>query len=204
MLTRRTLLASLFALAAVAARRTRSASAQTATVPAAVDFVRKTADELIGIINGPGTLASKQARLAPVVDRVVDVDGVALFCLGRYLRDATPQQRQEYLRLFHAVLLRSVSGRLGDYAGVTVTVDRGQERDDGVVVSSVIDRPNSQPAHVDWLVANEGGSLRIIDVVAEGTSLRLTQRSDYSSYLSRNNGSVQALIDALRRQVGAA
>jgi phospholipid transport system substrate-binding protein len=37
-------------------------------------------------------------------------------------------------------------------------------------------------------------------VVAEGTSLRLTQRSDYASYLSRNNNNVQALIDAMRQQ----
>ena len=47
-----------------------------------------------------------------------------------------------------------------------------------------------------------GGGPKIVDVVAEGTSLRLTQRDDYASYLARNNDSVQALIDALKRQVG--
>jgi phospholipid transport system substrate-binding protein len=37
-------------------------------------------------------------------------------------------------------------------------------------------------------------------VIAEGTSLRLTQRSDYAAFLSRNGNSVQALIDALKQQ----
>jgi phospholipid transport system substrate-binding protein len=37
-------------------------------------------------------------------------------------------------------------------------------------------------------------------VVAEGTSLRLTQRSDYTSFLSQHNGDVGALIAALKRQ----
>ena len=53
---------------------------------------------------------------------------------------------------------------------------------------------------MDWLVSTDSGSLKIIDVIAEGTSLRLTQRSDYAAYLSHNNNSVQALIDALKQQ----
>jgi phospholipid transport system substrate-binding protein len=53
---------------------------------------------------------------------------------------------------------------------------------------------------VDWLVSNDSGSPRIIDVIAEGTSLRLTQRNDYTAYLGRNNNQVQALVDALRKQ----
>jgi phospholipid transport system substrate-binding protein len=197
MLTRRWLL---FAAAAAMLFRPPPARAQEDAVAAAVRFVTDTGNALIGIINGPGTLAAKQARLQPIIDRAVDVDGVALFCLGRFAREATPQQKQDYLSLFHAVLLKSITGKLGDYAGVTLAIGRGQARDDGVVVSSVINRPNSQPANVDWLIANEGGEQKIIDVVAEGTSLRLTQRSDYNSYMSRNGDSVQALIDALRRQ----
>ena len=60
--------------------------------------------------------------------------------------------------------------------------------------------PGNPPAKVDWLVSAETGGPKIVDVIAEGTSLRLTQRSDYSAYLAHNNNSVQALIDALRQQ----
>jgi phospholipid transport system substrate-binding protein len=63
-----------------------------------------------------------------------------------------------------------------------------------------VTRPNSAPNRVDWLVSSESGSPQIIDVIAEGTSLRLTQRNDYASYLSRNNNNIQALIDALKKQ----
>jgi phospholipid transport system substrate-binding protein len=48
------------------------------------------------------------------------------------------------------------------------------------------------------------GPPMVIDVIAEGTSLRLTQRCDYASFLSRNGNNVQALIDALRQQAAAA
>lgn len=62
-------------------------------------------------------------------------------------------------------------------------------------------RPNNPPANVAWVVGNGGGNPKIIDVIAEGTSMRLTQRSDYSAYLSRHNNNVQELIDAMRQQV---
>ena len=58
-------------------------------------------------------------------------------------------------------------------------------------------RPNNAPNKVDWVVTSSGGAPKIIDVVAEGTSLRLTQRSDYAAFLSRNNNNVGALIEAL-------
>jgi phospholipid transport system substrate-binding protein len=54
---------------------------------------------------------------------------------------------------------------------------------------------------VQWVVNQVGGRPRVIDVVAEGTSLRLTQRSDYAAYLSRNNNSVDALISAMKQQL---
>jgi phospholipid transport system substrate-binding protein len=38
-------------------------------------------------------------------------------------------------------------------------------------------------------------------VVAEGTSLRLTQRQDYASYLTHNNNNIDALIAAMKNQI---
>ena len=53
-------------------------------------------------------------------------------------------------------------------------------------------------------MAVTAGKLKVIDVIAEGTSLRLTQRSDYGAFLGRNNNDVQALINALKKQALAA
>jgi len=45
------------------------------------------------------------------------------------------------------------------------------------------------------------GKPKIEDLLVEGTSLRITQRSDYSSFLLHNNSNVQALIDKLRQML---
>ncbi len=183
----------------------RPARAQSpADTAAAVGFIRTAGRELVGVINGPGSAASKSAALTQIVDRDVDVDGIAKFCLGRFWRVATPAQRTQYESLFHRVLVLNVTSKIGDYTGVTITVGRAVPRAEGVVVATTVTRPGQAPAEVDWLVKQIGGAPKIVDVVAEGTSLRLTQRSDYASYISRHNDSVPALITALRAQAARA
>ena len=177
------------------------AFAQAAPVDAATQFVKQTGEQLLHIVNSPASLPDKQKQLTPIIDQAVDVDAIARFCLGRYWRQASPEQQKAYVQLFHAVLVNSITGKLGDYTGVTFVVGRARASDEGVIVSTTITRPNNPPTAVDWLISTETGSPRIADMIAEGTSLRLTQRSDYASYLSHNNNDVQALIDAMRRQL---
>ena len=84
----------------------------------------------------------------------VDVDGVARFCLGRFWRTASPQQQQNYMTLFHQVLVNNITSKLGEYRGVHFTMGRAQQRDDNAVVSTVVERPNNPPTNVDWIVSN--------------------------------------------------
>ncbi len=198
MLTRRLMLLSATAMLAVMGLPPLPAWAQ--TPEQATAFIEQTAKELVDVVNGPGTLAEKRAKLQVIVDRAVDVNEVARFCLGRFWRTASPQQQKEYLDLFHRVLMINITGKVGEYQGVSFVMGRTSPREGAMAVSTTVNRPGNAPSKVDWLISTQSGSLRIVDVIAEGTSLRLTQRSDYTSYLGRNNNSVQALIDALKQQ----
>jgi phospholipid transport system substrate-binding protein len=200
MLTRRTLLIACAALAAApfAARRARADDAD-----AASHLIDALLHDLIAVVNGPGTIEDKRAALAKIVDATVDVTAVARFCLGRYWPLATPAQRREYTDLFHSVLVLGVTGKVGDYKGDIFTIGRSVPRDDDFIVPTVVTRAGNAPNKVEWLVSMASGSAKLIDIIAEGISLRLTQRDDYASYLSRNNNNVQALIDAMRQQAAS-
>ena len=139
--------------------------------------------------------------MAQIINAAVDVDGVGRFCLGRYWRQATPEQQKQYLTLFHEVLITNITSKLGEYQGVTFAMGHAKAQDEEVVVSTTVVRPNNPPTAVDWIIGTPTSDPRIIDVVAEGTSLRLTQRSDYASYLTHNNNNIDALITAMRNQV---
>jgi phospholipid transport system substrate-binding protein len=195
MINRRNFL-SLAALSALFPLAVRAQSADKATA-----FVKSTGDRLVAIVNGPGSTSTKRAQMTQIINTDVDVEGIGRFCLGRYWKQATPEQQKQYQALFHEVLVTNITSKLGEYKGVTFTMGRGKLQDEEAVVSTTVIRPNNAPTAVDWIIANPSGVPKIIDVVAEGTSLRLTQRQDYASYLTHNSGSVDALIAAMKTQI---
>jgi len=197
MLTRRTLLALSAATVALLAAGPL-AHAQSAAD--ATGFVVNLGNQMAAVVNGPGAPAQKMQQMQPLIERDVDVDDIARFCLGRFWRSASPQQQQQYLQLFHRMLINNIGGRLGDYQGVSFAPTTTTERDGNIWVGTVIRRPNQQPANVQWVVSYASGRPRVIDVVAEGTSLRITERSDFASYLARNGNDLNALLGALQRQ----
>jgi phospholipid transport system substrate-binding protein len=164
-------------------------------------FVKTFATDLVAIVNGPEPAAQKKAALGPVIDRDVDVSGVARFCLGRFWATATPAQRSDYTTLFGRVLLNQISGHLGDYRGVSYTLTGDTPQGSNTLVGTTITRPNQPPINVQWVVDGSSPTPKIVDVIAEGTSMRITQRSDYGSYLSQHGDSIDALIAALHRQL---
>lgn len=171
-----------------------------ASVASDTAFLKAMGDELVAVVNGPGSKAEKRQKLQALVDKGVDVDGIARFCLGRFVRLATPEQLATYIKLFHGVMMRSITGHLGDYTGVGFTIDKSAASDGGTMVTTTVTRPNNAPAKVQWLIEQVGGRPRIEDLIAEGTSLRLTQQSDYAGFISQNNNNVGALIAAMQRQ----
>jgi phospholipid transport system substrate-binding protein len=201
-LTRRRLLtAGASAVAALAILSTFGVAPVRAQGAGAEGFVKSFVDQLVAVVNGPQDQAAQQAALGPIIDQNVDVNAVARFCLGRFWASATPAQQAQYVTLFHRVLLNNISGHLGEYKGVTIELNGSHPQGGDTLVASVINRPNNPPANVQWVVSTSGGSPKVIDVVAEGTSLRLTQRQDYSSYLVHHNNDIDKLIAALGRQL---
>jgi phospholipid transport system substrate-binding protein len=202
MLTRRLLLTSAIALATCATLSSFSTPAAAQSTDAASAFIEQTSRELTNVVNGNLPTEQKKAALAKIIGRDVDVAAVAQFCLGRFWRSASPQQQQEYVELFHRVLVLNITGKVGDYQGVSIKLGRSSPREGDIAVTTTVIRPGNEPSRVDWLVSTASGSPKIIDVIAEGTSLRLTQRSDYASYLSHNGNDVNKLIAAMRQQAG--
>jgi phospholipid transport system substrate-binding protein len=193
----------LLTFAAVSALLPLSAAHAQSTDKASA-FVKSTGDRLVAIVNGPGAAGTKRSAMTQILNADVDVDGIGRFCLGRFWRTATPEQQKQYLALFHEVLVTNITAKLGEYQGVTFNMGRSKPQDEEAVVSTTVVRPNNAPTAVDWIIANPSADPKIIDVVAEGTSLRLTQRQDYASYLAHNNSNVDVLIAAMKNQVSQA
>jgi phospholipid transport system substrate-binding protein len=197
LIQRRLLLAGLVILGAAPAR------AQQMDINRATAFVDKAGQDLVNAINDPRlSLTQRRDRVASILRTAIDIEGTGRFILGRYVRQASPSELQEYLKLFDEIIIRNLSARFGEYRGVKFSLGRSQQRtEEDALVSTQVERPNTPPFTLDWRVAEINGQPRVVDVIAEGTSLRLTTRSEYSAVIQRNGGRVAALLDAMRGQI---
>jgi phospholipid transport system substrate-binding protein len=194
---RRLLFVTLASLGALPAR------AQQMDIARATAFVDKAGQELVNAINDPRlNQAQRRDRVARILRNAIDIEGTGRFILGRYVRQASPAELQDYLKLFDEIIIRNLSSRFGEYRGVKFSLGRSQQRtEEDALVSTLVERPNTPPFTLDWRVAEINGQPKVVDVIAEGTSLRLTTRSEYSAVIQRNGGRVAALLDAMRGQI---
>jgi phospholipid transport system substrate-binding protein len=128
------------------------------------------------------------------------VQGIAKWILGRYWRRASDEERAEYLDLFEDMMVVSYVDRFSGYTGEALAITKAVALDDdNAMVFSEIARPTGGAAvRVAWRIATEDGSMRVVDLIVEGTSMRMTLRSDFSSIIRREGGTVTGLINVLR------
>jgi phospholipid transport system substrate-binding protein len=131
-----------------------------------------------------------------------DLPQISQFVLGRYWRTSTPEQQQDFIKLFQEMQVLNWAQRFKDYKGQNLEVTSSSKDDKGFTVESQINHPPAQPMPVQWKVRQgDDGQLRVTDIVVEGVSMAITQRSDYNSMLQGNGGKVDGLLTALRTKV---
>ena len=197
LLHRRLVLAGMMGLACTPAR------AQQMDIARATTFVDKAGQDLVNAINDQRlNQAQRRDKVASILRTAIDIEGTGRFILGRYVRQASPTELQDYLKLFDEIIIRNLSSRFGEYRGVKFSLGRSQQRtEEDALVSTLVERPNTPSFTLDWRVAEINGQPKVVDVIAEGTSLRLTTRSEYAAVIQRNSGRVASLLDAMRGQI---
>ena len=199
----RVMISRRFLLAGFAGLTSTSARAQQMDITRATAFVDRAGQDLVNAINDPRlNQTQRRDRVASILRNAIDIEGTGRFILGRYVRQASPAELQDYLKLFDEIIIRNLSARFGEYRGVKFSLGRSQQRtEEDALVSTLIERPNNPSFTLDWRVADINGQPKVVDVIAEGTSLRLTTRSEYAAVIQRNSGRVASLLDAMRGQI---
>jgi len=174
------------------------AAASPRAVEGAADFIQDLAGRAIGILQSrDGKIEAREAQFRDLLSNGFDMPFIARFVLGKYWRKATPQERADYQALFTEFILQSYSRRMGGYSGETFTVAGARaagKRD--VLVRTRIARTGGPAVKADWRVRPKGGQYRIIDIMVEGVSMAVTQRSEFSAVMRRRG--MQGLLQILR------
>jgi phospholipid transport system substrate-binding protein len=193
-LTRRVMLAT--AVVACLCPRTSRAD----VVGEAKSFIREMGERAITILNANGRdPAARRAEMAALLDEAVDVELIARLALGRHWRTTSEPQRNEYVDLFRAYLLSGLSAQLGGAGGERFIVKGSHlaREEDSVVGTQVVLAPDQPPIDVDWRVRHEGNQYKIVDVIAQGVSLVVTNRAEFDAIIARRG--LDGLLEQMRR-----
>ncbi len=157
------------------------------------------------VLAKPVGARQREARFRELFHEDFDVPTIARFVLGRYWRLATPEQQQEFVSLFDTYTTFTYSNRLSQYRGETLKVTGSRSEPDGWLVTSFILHTNGSPqARVDWRLTWTDGTYKITDVIVEGISMAVTQRSEFAAVIRRHGGQVEGLLTLLRQKTANA
>lgn len=200
MLSRRTLIS---AFAATAALVSVGAPARADDHADARAFIQRLADTAMNTVAIKGLSDEERARrFRTLFVDTFDLPEIGRLVMARYWRAATPEQQQEFLRLFEDIQVYTWTRRFREYSGETLEILGVQaEGDNDVLVESRIKRQKLEPIAVSWRVRKEGDVFKVLDIKVEGASMAFTHRSEYSSVIQGGGGRVEVLLEALRRKV---
>ncbi|MEL6963289.1 MAG: ABC transporter substrate-binding protein [Pseudomonadota bacterium] len=206
--TRRQLFQGAFAvLGTLVGSRVGYAAATARDAENAKALVGRLVEHILQVISSDRDSQGQERRLMAAIESQTDLSLLARMTIGRYWRRATIQQREAFVELFREYLLKSFTLRLKSYAGA----DMGGAKDhfsiigaravgkNDVVVRSRIEPPAGAALQVDWRLRAKNERLFVIDLVVEGVSLLITQRSEFGSVLERIG--MDGLITELRTRV---
>ncbi len=164
-------------------------------------FIAELGQGVIKTITDDSTpTTEKEQSFRRMFNEAFDPEELTKFVLGRHWRTATDAQRKEFRQLFEDLTVKTYSSRFSQYSGEQFVVKDSKPAPEGDehFVPSAIERPNGPPLRIDWRVRRNGDGWRITDIIVEGVSMALTYRQEYASFIQKNDGKVQALIDRMK------
>ena len=164
----------------------------------AAHFIEGLIDEAIAVLRIPvEERASRESQFRTLLRDKFDVPLITRLVVGRHWRRATDAQKQAFMLVFEEHIVTIYTAQLGVYNDEIVAIRNVASRTErDTIVGTEVMRSSDAPLQLDWLVREEAGAYRVIDIAAEGVSLMTTKRSEFSSVIQRDG--LDGLIEKLR------
>ena len=163
-------------------------------------FVQSTVNRASQVLSQSTSKDEKINQLKSIAKETVDIKGVGLYSLGSARKNLNENQKQKYQKLFEDYFLKSFSSRLAEYTNPEIDVKSKEVINKNyTIVNSVLIATSERPeVKIDWRVYTKDHNNPLIrDLIIEGLSLARTQKEEFKSILSSNDGDINALFKVL-------
>ncbi len=169
-------------------------------------MIEKIGQEFVEVL-GPNGQTDKQqvGKLTGLLKEAINLDLTGRLILAQNWRRASAEQRAAFLELFRPYALDNLASKIrASSAEIPLTgfefIKGEAVGKEDILVSTNLFWPGYPPYRLDWRLRNrEDGKLQAIDVLVEGISMVVTQRSEFASVIERKG--FDGLLEQMRSQV---
>ena len=160
-------------------------------------------DKVVSEINKVISSGKPVSRMIKDFERIfrtyADVNIIARSTLGADANRVSANQMRAYTDAFRGYIARKYGKRFNEFVGGRIEVKKARKVKSWYEVQSTAYLRGEPPFDVSFLVSNRSGKNLFFDMVIEGISLRLSERTEIGSMLDRRKGDIDALIADLKK-----
>jgi phospholipid transport system substrate-binding protein len=161
--------------------------------------------ELLAVMKQARRLSFDQryAQLAPTISRVFDLGLMTRIAVGPGWTQIPAEQQQRLSSAFSRYTISMYANRFDDYGGERFEVSPAAAPNaNGVIVNSRLVKTNGESVSLNYLLRQEGGGWKVIDVYLSGTVSELAaRRSEFAAVLQRNGA--EGLVQMIEQRTAA-
>lgn len=138
-------------------------------------------------------------KMDAVLDPVVDFPYISKLVMGKYYRQATDADRDQFAAVFRTTLLKGYAKAMVgfDIRSYEVLPQRSESPEpDKQIVSVEVTSANGTKYQLVYYMLNTDSGWRLVNVLLDGVNLRLNFKSQFSDLAQKQRGDVTKTITA--------
>ena len=165
------------------------------------EFVNELVNDAINKLSDKNLTSEEKSKyIEKIALENVDIKALSLYTLGELRKSSEKKDLKNYQIAFEKYFLKSLTARLSDYSSSKFEVTDFEKKSvNYTIVNSKVTPGEGDPQiKIDWRIYTKQKDKPLIrDLIVEGLSLARTQKEEFASILSSNNGDINILIEKL-------
>ena len=157
-------------------------------------LVDKVVKDINAVISSGQPLSGMIRDFEKIFVHYGDVNIIARTALGPDARRFSNDQMSAYITAFRGYISRKYGKRFNEFVGGKIEVQGVRQVKSYHEVQSTVFLKGEAPFGVNFLVSDKSGKDLFFDMVIEGISLRLTERTEIGAMLDWRKGDINGMI----------
>lgn len=167
-----------------------------------IGFINDTASQVMSVIKSANTNSQKEQKLCDIFCKSVDITWMAKFSLGKFYKKINKSELEKYLVAYKDFMLNTYVSKFSEYNGVDFYIESVKyiSNSEYIVNTKILNEKYTlKYINIAYRIKMMDRDFFIRDIIVEGISLILGQRSDFNSIIEKDG--IISLIQKLEDKI---